>query len=45
MELFQVGIEVRNDLFERSIFIEEDEEFHKTLGVLETMEAAVFIKV
>ena len=31
LELFQVGIQVSNDLFERSIFVQEDEKFHEAL--------------
>ena len=45
LQLLKVGIQVSDDLFERSVFIEEDEEFHKALGILESVEAAVLIKV
>ena len=43
LELLQVRIQMGNHLFEWGVLIQEDEEFHKPLRILEAMKASIFI--
>ncbi len=45
LEQFEVGIQVRNNLLERSVLVQEYEELHEALRVLEAVETAVFVQV